>query len=196
MVQWRTELTFWTTPFKASFNRHHSLDVYAICFLYKNRGCGARTRGQAGEEQAPPPQASLGAMCPTLEIPGQIHGVPGLVSGQLEALPAAQRTTTRFPEDHTSQQVSHPSRGRVPREDLGTWGRGGGPQFHARWSGPGRADARPRTGSIMDGQACAPPGRLRVLLWLKFPHPAPRRQTWTEWLQLSKVWAKRRKKGL
>ena len=23
---WRTELTFWTTPFKASFNHHHSLE--------------------------------------------------------------------------------------------------------------------------------------------------------------------------
>ena len=30
---WGTELTFWTTPFKASFNHHHSLLVYTICFL-------------------------------------------------------------------------------------------------------------------------------------------------------------------
>ena len=101
---------------------------YVFCIKTEDAGPGrgARTRGRAGAGQAPPPQASLGATCPTLEIPGQIHGVPGLVSGQLEALPAAQRTTTRFPEDHTSQWVSHRSRGRVPREDLGTWGRGGG----------------------------------------------------------------------
>ena len=44
----------------------------------------------------------------------------------MEALPATQRTTG-FPVDHTSQQLSHPRRGRVPREDLGTWEPGRGP---------------------------------------------------------------------
>ena len=65
-----------------------------------------------------------------------VYSVPGLVTGELEALPATQRTV-RFTEDHTSQQVSHPRRGRVPRDELGTWGRPGGqPRFCAVWSGP------------------------------------------------------------
>ena len=71
-------------------------------------------RGGAAQAQAgPPPQASLRATCPALEISGQVHRVPGLVSELTEALPATQRTV-RFPVDHTSQQPSHPRRGRVP----------------------------------------------------------------------------------
>ena len=84
----------------------------------------AKMPGPAGAGQAPPPKAYLGVTCPTLNISGQVHRVPGIVSVELEALPATQRTAC-FPVDHTSQQVSHPRRGRVPREDLGTWGQGG-----------------------------------------------------------------------
>ena len=47
-------------------------------------------------------------------------------------------------------------------------------------AGPSGRDPRPRTGSPPETQACAPPGLLRVLLWLKLPHPAPRWQTWTQ----------------
>ena len=83
-------------------------------------------RGPAGAEQASPPKAYLRVTCPTLNISGQVHRVPGIVSVELEALPATQRTAC-FPVDHTSQQVSHPRRGRVPREDLGTWDPGRGP---------------------------------------------------------------------
>ena len=87
-----------------------------------------RAKTWGGQAQGrPPPTTSLpGATCPTLEISGQVHRVPGLGWGELEVLPATQRTE-RFPVDATSQQVSHRRRGRVPREDLGTWGRGGGP---------------------------------------------------------------------
>ena len=51
-------------------------------------------------------------------------------------------------------------------------------------SGPGGAglggrDPRPRTGSAVASQACAQLRPLRVLLWLKLPHTAPTRQTWT-----------------
>ena len=71
-------------------------------------------RGGAAQAQAgPTPRASLRATCPPLEISGQVHRVPGLVSELTEALPATQRTA-RFPVDHTSQQLSHPRRGRVP----------------------------------------------------------------------------------
>ena len=73
-------------------------------------------------------EASLREKCPTLEISGQVHRVPGTLAVEMDAGPLT-RSTARFPGDHTSRQVSHPHprRGREPREDLGTWGRGGGP---------------------------------------------------------------------
>ena len=95
--------------------------------------------------QAPPPQASLGATCPTLEISGQVHRVPRLVSRELEALPATQRTPS-FPVDHTSHQVFPPNArtGRVPREDLRTWGLDRGwTRSSTTWSGPGRVRPTP-----------------------------------------------------
>ena len=51
-------------------------------------------------------------------------------------------------------------------------------------SGPGGAglggrDPGPRTGSAVGSQACAQLRPLRVLLWLKMPHTAPTRHTWT-----------------
>ena len=79
----------------------------------------AKTRGHAGAGQAPPPQANLGPTCPTLEISGQVHRVPGTVSMELDAFPPTQ-STAPFPEDHTSEQVCQPRRGRVPRGELGT----------------------------------------------------------------------------
>ena len=82
--------------------------VRAAAGWFSGREAGPRRR-----KQAPPPQASLRATCPALEISGQVHRVPGLVSELTDALPATQRTV-RFPVDHTSQQPSHPRRGRVP----------------------------------------------------------------------------------
>ena len=73
----------------------------------------AETRDPAGSGQAAPAQASLGATGPTLDISGLLHRVPGVVSVELEALPATQRSVP-FPVDHTCQPVSHPARGRVP----------------------------------------------------------------------------------
>ena len=73
----------------------------------------AKTRDPAGRGQAAPPQASLGATGPTLDISGLLHRVPGVVSVELEALPATQRSVP-FPVDHTCQRVSHPGTGRVP----------------------------------------------------------------------------------
>ena len=82
--------------------------VRAAAGWFSGQEAGPRRR-----RQAPPPQASLRATCPPLEISGQVHRVPGLVSELTEALPAIQRTV-RFPVDHTSQQLSHPRRGRAP----------------------------------------------------------------------------------
>ena len=85
-----------------------------------------KTQGRAGAGQAPPTTSLPRGNVTTLEISGQVHRVPGLVSGELEALQATPRTA-RSHVDHTSQQVSHPRRGRAPTEDLGTWGPSGGP---------------------------------------------------------------------
>ena len=78
--------------------------------------CPAKTRGPAGSGQAPPPEASLRATCPTLQVSGQHHRVPGVVSVEREALPATQGTAP-FPVDHTSQLVSHTRRVTVPAKE-------------------------------------------------------------------------------
>ena len=75
--------------------------------------------GPRMRRQAPPTRAPLRARGPTLDTSGQVHRIPGVVSGETEAFPATQRTA-RFPLDHTSQHLCHPRRGRVPREHLGT----------------------------------------------------------------------------
>ena len=76
----------------------------------------AETRDPAGRGQAAPPEASLGATGPTLDISGLLHRLPGVLSVELEALPATQRSVP-LPVDHTCRRVSHPGRGRVPREN-------------------------------------------------------------------------------
>ena len=67
--------------------------------------------------QAPPPQASLWAMCLTFEMSAQVHRVPGVVSVEVDPLPAPSRIAG-FLVDHTPWQVSHPRKGRVTREEL------------------------------------------------------------------------------
>ena len=114
--------------------------------------------GPRMRRQAPPTQAPLRARGPTLETSGQVHRIPGVVSRETQAFPATQRTA-RFPVDHTIQQLCHPRTGRVPREDLRTWGLGGGPakvprQVERVWAG--------RT------IALGP-----VLLWCLRPGPSP-----------------------
>ena len=103
----------------------------------------AKTRYPAGSGQAAPPEASLGAMGPTLDISGLLHRVPGVVSVELGALPATQRSDP-FPVDPTCQPVSHPARGRVPGKNQGPGaGNRGRPRFRARWGGPGEAGPTP-----------------------------------------------------
>ena len=113
----------------------------------------ANTWGRAGPGQAPPKQASLRAMCPTLEKSGQVHRVPGPVSELREALTATQRTA-RFPVDHTCQPVSHPAeaecQGRA--RDMGP-GRGAGHGSRPGGAVPGGRDPRPGTGSPWGSRA-------------------------------------------
>ena len=132
--------------------------------LVSGQGAGMG-RSRAGH----PTTASLGATYTTLKMSGQVHRVPGLVSGETEALPATQRTT-RSPVGRTSQQLSHPRRGRVPRETWGP-GTGAGASNHPSpgGEGPGGRDPPPRKGSLRGTQAWDPPGRLRVLLYSNCP---------------------------
>ena len=86
--------------------------------------------------------------------------------------------------------VLPPPQRQSAREELGTWGREEGPATVPRQVERFRAggrDRRPRTGSPLGSLACAPPRRLRDLLRLQSPHPATRRQTWTQPLQPSSL---------
>ena len=85
-----------------------------------------KMRNPTGPGQALPPEASLGARCPTLEISCQVHRVSGTLSEELHAV-SPTHSTMCFPVDHTSEQISHPRKGRVSREELGTWGLDGVP---------------------------------------------------------------------
>ena len=82
--------------------------------------CPSRAWLVSGQDAGPgrlgagtPTRASLGATCPTLQVSGPVHRVPGVVSVEREDLPATQGTAP-FPVDHTSQLLSHTRRGKVP----------------------------------------------------------------------------------
>ena len=49
----------------------------------------AKVRGRVGAGQARPPP---GALCPTLDMSGQVHRVPGVVSLEVEALSPSRKT--------------------------------------------------------------------------------------------------------
>ena len=103
-------------PISCSFSYPSGMPVLWMSDLLKLKRFRAKTRHPAGRGQAAPPEASLGATGPTLDISGLHHRVPGVLSVELEALPATQRSVP-FPVDHTCQRVSHPGRGRVPRKN-------------------------------------------------------------------------------
>ena len=81
--------------------------VRAAAGWFTGQEAGPRRR-----KYAPPPASIPPGNVPPLEISGQVHRVPGLVSELTEALPAIPRTMC-FPVDHTSRKLSHPRRGRV-----------------------------------------------------------------------------------
>ena len=156
----------------------------------------AKTRDPAGSGQAAPPEASLGATGPTPDISGLLHRVPGVVSRGTGSSP-------RHPEVRSFSRGPHlparlpPRQRQSAREELGTWAEmRGGPGFRARWGGPGRAGPTPRDRVSLGVSGLRPAWGAKSLSWLKRPHPAPRRKTWTETLLLSKVWAELCEKGL
>ena len=142
-------------------------------WLVSGPDAGPRTR-----RQGPPPHASLRATGPTRETSGQVHRIPGVVSGETEAFPATQRTA-RFPVDHTIQQLCHPRTGRVPGEDLRTWGLGGGPakvprQVERVWAGRTIALGPVLLWCLRPGPSLA----AKSLAFAQTAHPAPRWQSW------------------
>ena len=96
---------------------------------------GAKKQGRAGAGRHSQLKRPSGKSTPPLKYQIRFTGCLGSSRGN-GALPATQRTTG-FPVDHTSQQLCHPRRGRVPRENLGTLSRAGGRlRFSARWIRP------------------------------------------------------------
>ena len=65
-----------------------------------------------------PSEASLGATCPTLEMSGQVHRVPGSCpwNWTLSLPPGGPRV---FPWTTLPGRSPTPRKGRVPREELG-----------------------------------------------------------------------------
>ena len=155
------------------------------------RSGGFGPRGGAAQAQAGPtssPSLRATSHPPPVEISGQVHRVPGLVSELREALPATHRTkrfppwTTRPSSSPTPAEAECPGRTR----DVGP-GRGAGHGSAPGGAGPGGRIPGQRTGSPVGSRACAPAGRPRALLRLQRPHPATRRQTWTQPLQPSSL---------
>ena len=143
----------------------------------------AKTLGPPGTCRPPHHKHPLGQPAPPLRYQARFTGSLGSFPGNWKPslLPRGLRVFT---------WTTLPSRSPTPAEAERpgkTWGpgavAGGQTWFHASCSGPGRARACPRTRSPVGTQACTPPGRLRFLLWLKLPHPTPRQQTLTQWLQ-------------
>ena len=69
--------------------------------------------GAAHAHEGPQPQAALRATGPTLGISCPVNRVPGVVSGEREALRATQKTAS-FPVEHTSRQLSRPRKAECP----------------------------------------------------------------------------------
>ena len=149
--------------------------VRAMASSFRARMRGGQALAPEASPEIPPP--SPGATCPTLEISCQVHRVPVTVSVELDTFPDVQRTT-RFPGDHTSQQVSHPRKCRVPREEPGTSG-----QDRVLATVPHQVE-RGQTGFPVGSQALAVPRLLGDLLSWKCPHPALMQQMFTEYLEL------------
>ena len=68
-------------------------------------GFGPGCRDGQAQGRAPP-QASLGSRYPTLEISGEVHRVPYVLSMELDPLPV-NRKTVLFSLTHTFRQVCH-----------------------------------------------------------------------------------------
>ena len=74
-----------------------------------------------------------------------------------------------------------------------TWGR---PRFRARWTSPGLVGPTPTEGFSHGDSGQCPDWAAKILALAQTAPPCPDEANCTERLQLSKVWAKLRKKGL
>ena len=104
-------------------------------------------RGAAHAREGPQPQAALRATGPTLGKACPVNRVPGVLSGEREALRATQKTAS-FPVEHTSRQLSHPRKAECP-EKTGAPGAGAGGRqgFAPGGASPIERNPRPPTGS-------------------------------------------------
>ena len=103
--------------------------------------------GAAHAQEGPQPQAALRATGPTLGKARPVNRVPGVLSGEREALRATQKTAS-FPVEHTSRQLSHPRKAECP-EKTGAPGAGAGGRqgFAPGGASPIERNPRPPTGS-------------------------------------------------
>ena len=103
--------------------------------------------GAAHAQEGPQPQAALRATGPTLGISCPVNRVPGVVSGEREALRATQKTAS-FPVEHTSRQLSHARKAECPEKTGAPGaGKGGRQGFAPGGASPIERNPRPPTGS-------------------------------------------------
>ena len=104
-------------------------------------------RGAAHAREGPQPQAALRATGPTLGKACPVNRVPGVLSGEREALRATQKTAS-FPVEHTSRQLSHPRKAECPEKTGAPGaGKGGRQGFAPGGASPIERNPRPPTGS-------------------------------------------------
>ena len=136
--------------------------------------------GRAGAGQAPPFQKPpLGKRDPPLRYQVGFTGSLGCCprNGSPPCHPE-DRAFSRGPPLAASPLGPQRQSARGSPGDLGP-GPGSSQGSEPGGAGLGGRDPLPRTGSAVGSQACAQLRPLRVLLWPKLPHTAPRRQTWT-----------------
>ena len=135
----------------------------------------AKTRGGAGPGQAPPHKPPWAQCAPPLRyqarFTGSLGSCPGNWKPSLPPRGPCLFSWTTLPSRSPTLLQRQSAQGRPG--DLGL-GRGAGHGSTLGGAGLGGCDAQLWTGSPVGTQACAPPVRLRVLLWLKLPHPAPK----------------------
>ena len=166
--------------------------------------CQSRRWPVSGQDAGPGRQR---AGSPTRSLPRGNGPHPGHIRPASQSPWGPVRGTgssARHPEVRSFSRGPHlparlpPRHRQSAREELGgpgAWMRGA-PGFRAWWAGAERAGPTPRDQVSRGDSGLRPAWGAKSLSWLKRPHPAPRRQTCTETLLLSQVWAGLREKGL
>ena len=113
-----------------------------------------QVQGPRMRRQSPQHRPPSGPRAPPLRYQAGFTRSLGSVPGP--GSPPCTAQDGAFSRGPSFSAVLPPRGGRVPREDLGTWGRGGGrPRFHARWRWTGRAGRRPLDEFSLGTQACS-----------------------------------------